>query len=121
MNTFLARWFADKNGDSPLSPESYGLPKPLRDPHDVEGRKWFRRALIALCIAGYIMILMPQELRGHLRFLKTTVALPTPALVSEICAEIKIIGLKNGPIIWYDCVKKFSDGTAFRRIGDAKP
>ena len=68
-----------------------------------------------------IPLLMPQELHDRLRPSKVTAALPAPVLVGEVCTEIKITGLKNGPTTWYECVKTFSDGTVFRRVGDAKP
>ena len=93
--------------------------------NDVEGRKWFRRALIALCIAGYAMILVPQEWRDgvfspELDIISADVIKPL-TIVDERCAVIKIIGLKGGPVTWHDCTKTFSDGTKFRRIGDVKP
>ncbi len=43
----------------------FGLP-PLRSPHDVEARIWFRRTMIALCIAGFAIIFMPDALRHQL-------------------------------------------------------
>lgn len=50
-----------------LGPESFGLPRPDRiDPHDVEGRKWFRRCLITLCIVGFAIVFMPDFVRARL-------------------------------------------------------
>ncbi len=113
-----------------------GLPKRLRDPHDVEGRKWFRRALITLCAAGFALITVPE---GWLDFTDrpdATSSRQAPLLVREECARVRIthsqiaghrivdltIGeVQRGHSVWYDCIKTFSDGSKFRRIGDLKP
>lgn len=61
-----------------LGPESWGLPRPDPvDPHDVEGRKWLRRMLIALTIAGFLIICMPDFIRARLNLWAGT---PTPAV-----------------------------------------
>jgi hypothetical protein len=47
-------------------PDNFGLPKPPQDPHDVEARKWFRATLIALVVAGFAIIFMPDGIRKKL-------------------------------------------------------
>lgn len=50
-----------------LGPESFGLQfKRLPDPHDVEGRKWLRRALITLCAIAFVLVFMPDSIRVRL-------------------------------------------------------
>lgn len=83
-----------------LGPESVGMQHPPRDPHDVEGRKWFRRTLITLCVCGYAMILMPQDLRDRLNGNTERLASPTWGMtkaekrnIKEICKDIELKGL----------------------------
>ena len=116
----------------------YGLSAPPRDPHNVEGRKWFRRVLITLCVVGYALIMLPQEARDRLRWEPRPPVhqIASPTLVKEECVRVRItytqiaghriVDLKFGEVkeghsIWYDCTQTFSDGSKFRRVGDVKP
>ena len=113
--------------DARLDPQAWSLPHEPRDPHDVESRKWFRRALISLCVTGYALLLLgpPDWLRPK----PERASLPPLTVVDERCATVQIIGFRipgsnlrvKKPLTWWDCTKTFSDGTTFRRIGDLKP
>lgn len=119
----LARLFANKNdNDNPLpGPKSYGLPKPPCDPHDARGRKWFRRTLVVLCIAGFAFILRPVGCMDGKEVRQSVRGMQQMEVMSDRCSFVTVTGFQNGPVTWYDCTKTFSDGSLFRRLGDAKP
>ncbi|HKQ24124.1 MAG TPA: hypothetical protein VJT81_06745 [Burkholderiales bacterium] len=97
------RWISDRfkpKEEVVLGPESVGLPnlRPPQDPHDVEGRKWFRRALITVCVWGFVMIFMPEDLRQRLN--NTSTASPTWGMnkaerrnIKEVCASLELTGV----------------------------
>lgn len=114
-------WF-----DARLDPQSWSLPHEPRDPHDVEGRRWFRRVLISLCVAGYALLLFDSL--GWFRPERAS-PLPPITVVDERCVTVQIIGFRvpgsnlraKKPLTWWDCTKTFSDRTTFRRVGDLEP
>jgi hypothetical protein len=84
----------------------------MNDPHDVEARKWFRRVLIAVCVAGYAVLLW-QSIAG-----------PRPAItaaeleqIREGCTETLVPISPGVDMVYYACYKKFSDGSTYSREG----
>lgn len=108
------RWF-----DRLLDPQAWDVPHAPRDPHDVEGRRWFRRALVAVCVAGYALLILGPP--GWFRDRAPVERYALATVIDERCVTLRITGLRGGPVTWWDCTKTFSDGTTFRRVGDAKP
>ena len=122
--------------DQRLDPQLWSVPHEPRDPHDVESRKWFRRTLITLCVLGFIVITAPPswiDFTGQVE-----VEGPPLRVVSGVCYEVTITGSnvmaakvvdiesrmaghRLGATVWYECVRTFSDGSWFVRLGDAKP
>jgi hypothetical protein len=84
----------------------------MNDPHDVEARKWFRRLLIAVCIAGYAMLLW-QSIAG-----------PRPAITAAELEQIRdgctqtLVRISEGvDMVQYACHKEFLDGSTYSREG----
>lgn len=92
-----------------LGPESVGLPivpSNPTDPQDIEGRKWFRAAMTALCIVGFAQILVPDAWRPRLVFgaPEAPVYRKSPK-AREVCATLK---LQNVPYTYREC--RVTDG-----------
>lgn len=81
----------------------------LRD----EIRKWFRRILIALCVAGYAMLLW-QSIAG-VQFSPMTER--DLEVMREGCSETLVPVSAGVNMVYYDCHKEFSDGSTYRTEG----
>ena len=78
----------DQLPDSLNGPNAFGLPlKEIVSPHDVEARKWFRRALITLCVCGFLLIFIPDGIRKRLNAWAgtPTAAQPLANEISMLC------------------------------------
>ena len=107
MNIFLTRYrrfFSEQ-------------PKQQHDPHDVEGRKWFRRMLIAVCIAGYAIILLQSALGARLGIRHAVMTEHELAAMREGCTQTLVPISKGVDMVQYECRKEFKDGSTYRREG----
>ena len=111
-------------------------PPAPQDPHDVESRKWFRRIMITLCVLGFTVILLPDGFLDG-RFTRSSVRHPPPVkelsyecravtvggsrVVDSKVVDIKALPARPDRVTWYECTKRFSDGSWFTRLGDVKP
>jgi hypothetical protein len=73
----------------------------VTDPHDVEGRKWFRRVLIAVCVAGYAVLLW-QSIAG-VQFSPMTER--DLEVMREGCSETLVPVSAGVTMVQYECRK----------------
>ena len=77
--------------------------------HDVEGRKWFRRALIAVCIAGYAIILLQSALSSWLGVRLGAMTEQELEVMREGCTQTLVPISEGVDMVQYECRKEVSD------------
>ena len=73
--------------------------------HDVEGRKWFRRMLIALCIAGYAVIILQSALGAKFGVMTER----DREVMREGCTQTLVPISEGVDMVQYECRKEVSD------------
>ena len=92
-------------------------PRQPRDPHDVEGRKWFRRMLIAVCIAGYAMLILQSALGVRLGVQLGAMTEHQLEVMREGCTQTLVPISEGVDMVQYECRKEFKDGSTYHTEG----